>query len=847
VAAPIDARGIVAAAAARGWLTHEQAWDVAARCFAGSDTSPDELFSGVLTRDQVDELLSERRDAETLFNGDGSIPPPPPSGMSLVPSEDGVRYTLRDYLGRGGAGEVVAAFDRKIRRVVALKTLQSPYASDKVVAARFIEEARVAAQLEHPNIVPVYDVGEMPNGEPFFTMRIVKKRSLRDVFADRTGGWSRVRLLGVFLQIARALAYAHSRGVVHRDVKPENVLLGDFGEVYLTDWGIAKLMPQNTIEVRGDSGRPVRGGQMSGTPGYMSPEVILGEWEHVDHRADLFALGVMLYEILAGRLPFETVKQTAQDQPERPSRTFPDTPLLLEDLCLALLSKSPDDRPASAEDVAGQIESYLEGAKEKARRKEEALTLSLRAAEPAKRHEDLERKGARLHTQAATLLAGIKAWEPVDKKRTAWGLEDLAQKADREAGIALAEAIDLYTRALGWDPSSAEAHRGLADLYWSRARMAEEQRRPALTAYYDALVRDHDDGRYAAILKAAARISIDTDPSGARVTARRVFERDRLLVPGDPVELGTTPIREARLDPGSWVLTLRRDGYADVRYPVLLGRGAHHEATVNLYTREEIGEGFIYVPGGPTIIGGDPDAYDPLARQEIVVPDFAIGIFPVTMREYCTYLDTLDDASALERAPHTMRGSEGLAVRKEAGRWAPVPEMIEGEARKLFPIEDGHLWNVPAALVDWYDAVAYCQSLSVRLPSEVEWEKAARGADGRFYPWGDSFDPTFCKMRDSRPYQQQPEPVGTFAADASPYGVRDLAGNMRQWIGEMVGGPTWDELSRESGPTPVRCVRGGIWNGDHKWSRSASRSARIGALSRGTGLSFRLAKDLRRR
>src|SRR5262249_51440945 len=154
-------------------------------------------------------------------------------------------------------------------------------------------------------------------------------------------------------------------------------------------------------------------------------------------------------------------------------------------------------------------------------------------------------------------------------------------------------------------------------------------------------------------------------------------------------------------------------------------------------------------------------------------------------------------------------------------KWEPCHEIIEGEARKHFPIEEGHLWNVPAALIDWYDAVAYCRWRSesddgtIRLPTEIEWEKAARGVDGRFYPWGDRFDPTFCKMRESRPSSQQPEPVGTFPVDTSPYCVRDLAGNFRQWVGDIFGGPSWEKLVNEAEPTSdvergastFRCVR----------------------------------------
>src|SRR5262249_52321483 len=149
----------------------------------------------------------------------------------------------------------------------------------------------------------------------------------------------------------------------------------------------------------------------------------------------------------------------------------------------------------------------------------------------------------------------------------------------------------------------------------------------------------------------------------------------------------------------------------------------------------------------------------------------------------------------------------------------------EGEARKMFPAEEGHLWNVPVLLVNWFDAVEYCRWVSatrhidVRLPTEIEWEKAARGTDGRFHPWGDHFDPTFCKMRESRAVYPQPEPVGTFEVDASPYGVRDMAGSMREWIADIHGELTPQTALAEREPSPEtkrdesswRAIRGGNW------------------------------------
>lgn len=863
-----DVRTLALQAAARGWLGSSELWEIASSVNPGQGTADSlGLLERALGPERLAHLSSEPDGVETqMMSGPNGLGPegalPITDSLSAVAAD---RYELGETLGRGGAGRVASALDRATGRIIARKTLHGGAIAEPHLVAKFVREARIAAQLEHPGIVPVYDIGVLEDGQPFYTMRVVKRTSLRDVLnqPELRKHWPLGRMLSAFLQVCRALEYAHSRGVLHRDIKPENVLLGDFGEVYLSDFGVAKVLSDSSlVGVRCHEGQDAE--PLGGTAGYIAPEVFrTGQF---DHRADLFALGVVLYEVLTGKHPFDAgsvagiTLATCEREPIRPSEIAPSCPLVLEDLCLSLLAKRPDARPTSAEVVAAEIIEFLEGAKERERRRQEAVRLSREATEILAKYAELEAEAERQTELAKLLSMRIKEWEPVDHKRSVWALEDAAEQGHLEAGRALASAIESYKNALEYDPAHEAAHRGLADLYWLRARAAAAEKRRATEVYYEALVRQHDDGSYESLLTAPAHLSVSSNPAGAEVVVRRYEERDRVLVPGLARSLGRTPILDVELDPGSYLVVLEAPGCAETRYPVLLSRGARHVAEVNLYTDDEIGEGFVYVPGGVVILGDDPNANDGLPRQEIYVPDFAIGKFPVTMREYCAFLDALDHEHpelARRRAPRD-RISEGLVVRKGSdGRWEPDPVMIEGEARKLFPIGEGHEWALPAHLIDWFDAVAYCRWRSeregavIRLPNEAEWEKAARGVDGRYFPWGDHFDPAFCLMRASRPFPPQPEPIGTFATDQSPYGVRDMAGGMREWVGDIFGERSAEDLASEPEPSlgaergesGWRQVRSGSWNADRVWPRAASRGGQF-ALVRGTGLGFRIAKSL---
>jgi serine/threonine-protein kinase len=769
--------------------------------------------------DDADDTIAAATEVQSPLRAAG--------GEGQVP--EGPRYLLGDELGVGGFGKVIAARDRALGRTVAMKTLR--HAGDAGAHGRFVDEARVAGQLEHPSVIPVYDLGVLGDGEPFYTMRIVERRSLREVLRQPPPrrDWPLARLCTMFVQVCRAMAYAHVRGIVHRDLKPDNILLGEYGEVYVADWGLAAAL--GTEE-----------GGVVGTPGYMAPEQAEGRLP-LDPRSDLYALGVCLYEILTDERP---------RTPPRPPRDLtPGCPLVLEDLCLRMLAPSAAERPASADVVAAEVESFLEGAREKARRAEEARRLVERAEGPARRNRELATERERLLRAALAARRGVAAWDGIEKKRAAWDLEDAAAAAEVEQARALADAVELHAQALAYAPDLPEAHRGLAELYWERARAAERERRDATRVYYESLVLDHDDGRFAAILLADGRVSLESDPPGAEVTAYRFVEQDRVLRPLEPRGLGVTPVREASLPPGSWLLIVRKPGFRDTRYPVVSRRGEHHEGRVRLFTDAQIGADFLHVPAGRCVIGGDPDAWDSLPREEIDIADFAMARFAVTYREYLPWLDELetrDPAEAARRLPRSPATAEICAIRGPDGRYVPHWEQIvEGDAARYCPRE--RAMDLPIESIDWLDANAYCawrgarDGCTYRLPTEAEWEKAARGVDGRFFVMGDRFDPTFAKMRDSRPGFGQPEPVGNFPLDESLYGIRDLAGTIRCWAADIHGELTAEEALAHTEPEGMRIERGGAWVSPTPWCRAASRHRYFLTL-RSSFVGIRLVKSL---
>lgn len=279
---------------------------------------------------------------------------PPSAGPGTLPREFGA-YVLHEVVARGGMGVVYRARQRPINRTVALKVLAGGQFAAPDFVERFKIEADAASSLDHPNIVPVYEAGEW-EGQPFFSMKLIEGRSLASRLSDPGPPMPPSEAAGLTATLARAVHYAHQRGVLHRDIKPGNVLLDAQGVPYLTDFGLAKLIEH-------DSGM-TRTLAMLGTPSYMSPEQARGEARELTTAVDVYGLGAMFYEVLTGQPPFaggstmETVRQVLEKDPQRPAALNPAIDPDLDTICLKCLEKDAGLRYGSAEALADDLERW---------------------------------------------------------------------------------------------------------------------------------------------------------------------------------------------------------------------------------------------------------------------------------------------------------------------------------------------------------------------------------------------------------------------------------------------------------------------------------------------------------
>jgi serine/threonine protein kinase len=472
--------------AERGWLSPDDRAEVERLVKRKLERFKDDPRSGLasLVRPSVVQAIQQVPDEPIRQSLVDLVATTPSDHVPVMTSpyevEHRDRYQIQRLHARGGIGQVWLARDGGLGREIALKELRPDRREGSAYVARFIREAQITGQLEHPSIVPVYELvrRDQQAGGPFYVMRFIKGRTLKQASTafheDRPGGARGLAfraLIQPMVDVCNAIAYAHSRGVIHRDLKGSNVVVGDFGEVTVVDWGLARLVGQDEPDLDTPAAVAVdpdnqftQPGQVIGTPAYMAPEQAAGRLDLLEPRTDVYGLGAILYEILTGRPPFtgedqaEVLRLVSEGSPAPPRRHWPQAPPALEAVCLKALAREPADRYASATEMAQDLQSWLA---------DEPVTvypepLPARMNRWARRHQSL------VSSAVVLLLAGVVALGVgvtligQEKSRTQAALDQAKTNltlAEEEGGRAAANAVE----------ATAARHRAEGNLRQARA------------------------------------------------------------------------------------------------------------------------------------------------------------------------------------------------------------------------------------------------------------------------------------------------------------------------------------------------------------------------------------------
>jgi serine/threonine-protein kinase len=644
------------------------------------------------------------------------------------------KYKILEELGRGGFAVVYKAHDPGLNRVVALKVLHPYWSNDPGFVTRFQREAQSAAGLDHPHIVTVYETGEA-EGQLYIAMAYLPGRTLRDLLAAE-GALPLGRATPILGQVAEALDHAHGQGVVHRDVKPANIMVREDGhQVHATllDFGLVKALEGSTALTSQ--------GTLLGSPEYMAPEQAdPNRAAEVGPPADRYALGVVTYHMLTGRVPFPGntpgTLNAHEHKPVPPPRSFrPDLPEPAAQALLKMLAKAPAERYPSAGGFVAEL------------------------------------RNAPLYDRLQAAAAG-KDW---------------------------AQVLEVGGQIQASDPD----YRDVSD-WMTQARRQLQRPRP-----------------------------IPTPPTARRQAPRWVWG---VGLAGLVVLLGLLCLGLGSLGTG-----LLGPTPSPTRVALLpTATAASPSPTLPAdtpTTRSADGMLMVYVPDGTFQMGsdeGDPDAdEDEKPPHPVTLDAFWIDRYEVSNEQFARFVQATDHRTDAEKAGTGWAYGEGEWQEIAGADW----QHPSGPETSISDLIDH-----PVVQVSWNDAQAYCAWVGGRLPTEAEWEYAARGPDGPIYPWGDTFECSRVNADDETSIDsyvvpggagcdgyERTAPVGSFPTGASWVDAQDMAGNVWEWIDDWydsdyyANSPPQNPRGPETGSSKV--LRGGSWDGLEESVRAANRDS----------------------
>ena len=662
--------------------------------------------------------------------------------MSNLINQSLGRYHILEQIGEGGMATVYKAYDTRLETEVAVKVIRTemfpPVILDRVLQ-RFEREAKALAKLNHPNIVSVIDYGKYGDA-PYLVMKYMSGGTLKDSLKRPISYTEAIR---VILPITRALAYAHEQGVLHRDVKPSNILITQSGEPVLTDFGIAKLLNSTEGQTLTGSGVGV------GTPEYMAPEQGVGK--EIDGRVDVYSLGVVFYEMITGRKPYiadtpmAVLLKQAKDPLPRPKEFVSDIPDEVEKVLFKALAKEPEDRYQSMKSFSNVLNNIV------------VQPLSIKEIQGLGNSDSMGKSTSPISSRKIEdekTFDGFSAevQNSVSKKETkpsgCWKWIGIGAIVFILFGFVAVFLIQ-NTQGGGIDKSLI---------------VTDTQEIPAAKLAQTEMFKTTQ-----------TQSAINNKDVMEKIAGKTATVRALTDTPYDSSKNGTTQIRE-------------KDGMVQV-----------------------------FISAGEFTMGSNDEETNQQPEHNVYLDNYWIDKTEVTNSMY------------------------QLCVEEEV---CIVPDQIKSARRDVY-FGNPVYGEYPVIYVNWNQAKIYCEWIGGRLPTEAEWEKAARGTDKRNYPWGNNLPTNYLANFDN--LIGDTVRVGHYQLGESPYGVLDMAGNVWEWVFDLYGEDYYQvsEVENPRGPSEgqMHILRGGSWVFNEQFLTTTYRKSH-GSLSNDT-IGFRCVNEIK--